>query len=171
MIFMNFKMKKKNTKLMNVNVRLSKTKVQGKQTFQHDLKCNSLQIFSCSKFRMNKHINGSKTADGMSTFCEISCILPRESGPSHHHGVDRSLLLSPKRDSQNINKFRGIAVLNVMAMSKTNYLLVNSYIDISCQRTGVPGISAVRCTHLWSGNNSAMQITVDVCLLSSSISL
>lgn len=52
-----------------------------------------------------------------------------------------------EKKSQNLCQFRGIALLNVegkiffsiLARHLTNFLLVNSYIDTSCQKAGVPG--------------------------------
>ena len=52
-----------------------------------------------------------------------------------------------EKDSQNFSQFRGIALLNVegkivfsiLARRMTSYLLVNKYVNTSCQKAGVPG--------------------------------
>lgn len=61
------------------------------------------------------------------------------------------MFILKEKDSQSISQFRGIDLQNVegkilffvVAKLITDYILANNFIDISCQKEGVPGFLAV----------------------------
>ena len=63
--------------------------------------------------------------------------------------IDDGVYISKKQNSNDINQFRSISLLNVegkiffvvLASSLTEYLLTNEYIDTSVQKGGIAGIA------------------------------
>lgn len=77
-----------------------------------------------------------------------------------------------EKNSRNISKFRGIALLNVegkifftvVAKRMTSYFLSNNYIDTSCQKAGVPGFPGCveHSTMIWEQIQTAKRVKSDL---------
>lgn len=77
-----------------------------------------------------------------------------------------------EKDSKNINQFRDITLLNVegkilfsiLARRMTNYLLLNKYVNTSCQKVGVPRFSGCveHSAMIWEQIQSMKHSKVDL---------